>query len=157
MFKLGVRLAALAASLAISAGALAQERVQAGSLTCDVSAGLGLIIGSQRTVYCTFTPSLPGPIETYTGSITRFGLDLGITSGGIMIWLVYAPTSRPVGALAGTYAGASAEASFVAGLGANALIGGSDRTIALQPVALSGQAGVNLAAGVVGLTLQFAR
>ncbi len=144
-------------AIATATTSLAKERVQAGSLTCDVSAGIGLIVGSQRLVYCTFTPALPGPIETYTGSITRLGLDLGVTSGGVMIWVVYAPTDRAVGALAGEYAGPSAEASFIAGLGANVLIGGSGNTVALQPVSVQGQTGVNLAAGIAGLELKFVR
>jgi hypothetical protein len=152
-----VGLGVLAAAIMAAAPALAQEPVQAGSLTCDVSAGIGLILGSQRQVYCTFTPALPGPIEVYTGSITRVGLDLGATTGGVMIWVVYAPTSRPVGGLAGEYAGASAEASLVAGLGANVLVGGSGSTVALQPVSVQGQTGLNLAVGIAGLELQFVR
>lgn len=134
-----------------------RERVQAGSLSCDVSAGVGLIVGSKKQVYCTFTPTRHGPVETYTGSITRIGLDLGATTGGVMVWMVWSPTDRPAGALAGAYAGASAEASVVAGLGANVLVGGNDRSVALQPVSVQGQAGVNIAAGVAGLELQFVR
>ena len=137
--------------------ALAQGHVQAGSLTCDVSAGIGLILGSQRQVYCTFTPALPGPIEVYPGSITRVGLDLGATTGGVMIWVVYAPTARPMGGLAGGYAGASAESSFVAELGANVLVGGYGSTVALQPVSVQGQTALNLAASIAGLELQFVR
>ncbi len=147
----------LVAAAVTAAAALAQERIQAGSLTCDVSAGLGLILGSQRQVYCTFTPAVPGAVEVYTGSITRIGLDLGATAGGVMIWMVYSPTARPAGALAGEYAGPSAEASFIAGLGANVLVGGSGSTVALQPVSVQGQAGLNLAAGIAGLQLQFVR
>ncbi|MFL9827796.1 DUF992 domain-containing protein [Rhodoplanes sp. SY1] len=149
--------AAAVVAVMLATAAPAQERVQAGSLSCDVSAGLGLIIGSQRQVYCTFTPSLNGPVETYTGSITRIGLDIGATAGGVMVWVVWSPTTRPVGALAGAYAGASAEASLVAGLGANVLLGGNDRSVALQPVSVQGQAGVNIAAGVAGLELRFVR
>ena len=74
-----------------------------------------------------------------------------------MVWVVWSPTTRPVGALAGAYAGASAEASLVAGLGANVLLGGNDRSVALQPVSVQGQAGVNIAAGVAGLELRFVR
>jgi hypothetical protein len=150
-------LAAITAAIVAATPAPAQDRIQAGSLTCDVSAGIGLIIGSQRQVYCTFTPASPGPIEVYTGSITRIGLDLGVTAGGIMVWVVYAPSRGPAGALAGEYAGASGEASFVAGLGANVLIGGSGSTVALQPVSVQGQTGINLAAGIAGLDLRFVR
>jgi hypothetical protein len=152
---LGILAAVLA--LACAGPVEAQERIEAGSLTCDVSAGIGLIIGSKREVYCTFTPAIPSPVEVYTGSFTRVGLDLGATSGGVMIWIVYAPTDRPAGALAGEYAGAGAEASLVAGLGTNVLVGGSGGTVALQPVSVQGQSGFNLAAGIAGLDLRFVR
>jgi hypothetical protein len=155
MFRTVITAAALA--LALAGAAPAQERVQAGSLTCDVSAGIGLIIGSQRNVSCTFTPAQPGPIEYYTGTISKLGVDIGVTTGGVMVWAVWAPTNRPVGALAGTYAGAAAEASVVAGLGANALVGGNNRTIALQPFSIQGQVGLNIAAGVAGLNLSYVR
>jgi hypothetical protein len=145
------------AAVFLATAAPAEERMQAGSLTCDVSAGLGLILGSQRQVYCTFTPAVPGPVEVYTGSFTRVGLDIGATTGGVMIWMVYAPTNRPAGGLAGAYGGASAEASIIAGLGANLLVGGSGSTVALQPVSVQGQKGLNLAAGIAGLDLQFVR
>jgi Protein of unknown function (DUF992) len=124
------------------------------TLTCDISAGIGLIVGSRKEVQCLFTPSEPGPREVYVGSITKFGLDLGATAGGQMIWLVHAPTTAGAVALAGNYAGASAEATVGAGLGANVLVGGSNRTVALQPVSVQGQAGLNLAVGVTGLELR---
>jgi hypothetical protein len=74
-----------------------------------------------------------------------------------MVWLVYAPTTRPVGALAGQYVGATGEATVGVGVGANVLIGGSNRTIALQPVSVQGQTGLNVAGGVAELALQFSR
>ena len=146
--------AALAAPLPASAQA---NRTKVGTLTCDISAGIGLIITSKKNVNCIFTPSQPGAREVYTGSITKFGLDLGATSGGEMIWAVYAPTNRKFGALAGEYGGASAEATVGAGVGANVLVGGSDRTVTLQPLSVQGQTGLNLAVGVAGLALQPAR
>ena len=149
--------AAAAAVMSASAAAQPRERIQAGTLTCDISGGIGFVIGSQRTLNCSFTPSAPGPIEFYAGSLTKVGLDLGVTSGGVMVWAVFAPTSRPAGALAGSYGGASAEASVVAGVGANVLIGGSNRTVELQPVSLQGQAGLNVAAGVAGIELRWVR
>lgn len=149
---------ALAAAVALPAPALAQSnRTKVGTLTCDISAGIGLIITSKKSVTCMFTPSQQGPREVYTGSITKFGLDIGATAGGEMIWAVYAPTSRRFGALAGQYGGASAEATVGAGVGANVLVGGSNRTVTLQPVSVQGQAGANLAVGVAGLDLQPAR
>jgi hypothetical protein len=148
--------AAVALSLALAGAASAQgpQRAKAGTLTCDISAGIGMIIGSQKQVQCLFTPSEPGPREVYVGAIRKFGLDLGATTGGEMVWSVYAPTTGRIAALAGTYAGAAAEATVGAGLGANVLVGGSDRTVALQPVAVQGQTGLNVAAGVTELELR---
>ena len=104
-----------------------------------------------------FTPLQPGPREVYTGSITKFGLDLGATTGGEMVWAVDAPTTRTFGALAGHYGGASGEATVGAGVGANVLVGGSNRTVTLQPVSVQGQGGLNLAVGVSELSLRPAR
>src|SRR5437762_12903993 len=87
-----------AAFLLLASTAFAQAPVAAGSLTCDVSAGFGVIIGSRRAVNCTFAPAQPGPVEFYTGTITKVGIDIGATSAGVLVWLVYAPTSRPAGA-----------------------------------------------------------
>jgi Protein of unknown function (DUF992) len=133
------------------------QRIRTGVLNCDVSAGIGLIIGSQRSVNCLFTPDQPGPQEGYFGTITKFGLDIGATAGGAMFWAVYADTSRGYGFLAGEYAGASGEVTIAAGLGANVLVGGSSRTVALQPVSIQGQIGLNLALGVASLSLRPAR
>ena len=133
------------------------ERTKVGTLICDISGGIGLIITSHKDLTCMFTPSEPGPREVYVGGISKFGLDLGATAGGEMVWAVYAPTTRRFGALAGEYSGASAEVTVGAGLGANVLVGGSNRTVALQPVSVQGQAGLNVAAGVAELTLRPAR
>ncbi len=152
-------IASTAVATVIAGSAAAQQSTPAkvGALTCDISAGIGLIVASKKQVTCMFTPSAGGPKEVYVGSINKFGLDIGATTGGEMVWAVFAPTSRKVGALAGSYAGASAEATVGAGLGANVLVGGSDRTISLQPVSVQGQTGLNLAVGVANLELQPAR
>ena len=148
----------IAAAVALPIPVAAQaSRTKVGTLTCDISGGIGLIITSKKDLTCMFTPSQPGPREVYVGSITKFGLDLGVTAGGEMVWSVYAPTTRKFGALAGDYGGATAEATVGAGLGANVLVGGSDRTVALQPVSVQGQAGLNVAAGVAELRLRPAR
>jgi Protein of unknown function (DUF992) len=144
-----------AAALAglLTAGAAQAQNVQVGILQCDVSGGVGLIIASQKELICNFRNSR-GEYEVYTGAIRKFGLDIGATAGGQMIWSVFAPSgwvSR--GALAGVYAGATAEATVGAGLGANVLVGGSDRSVALQPLSIQGQAGLNVAVGVADLIL----
>jgi hypothetical protein len=160
MNRLLTALGALALGLITGIGtATAQpvERIKAGTLNCDVSAGIGLIIGSQKEVQCLFTPDMPGPQEVYVGVISKFGLDIGVTAGGQLVWEVYSPTTRRFGALAGVYSGGTAEATVALGLGANVLVGGSDRTVALQPLSVTGQTGLNLAVGVASLELRPAR
>jgi len=151
--------AALLGLAAMSGASEAQRPVweQAGTLNCDVSAGIGLIIGSRREVNCLFTPSYPAPPEQYVGSITKVGLDVGVTGGGQLIWAVQMSTTRRRGVLAGSYAGASAEVSALIGAGANVLVGGNDRSVALQPLSVQGQVGINVAAGIAEISLQFVR
>jgi hypothetical protein len=147
-----------AATLAFAAvPAYAQAPVKVGTLDCDVSGGVGMIVASQKWVRCMFTPAVRGRAEIYEGSISKFGLDLGATSGGRLVWEVYAPTGYRRWALAGNYGGATAEATVGAGVGANVLVGGNDRTVSLQPVSFQGQAGLNVAAGVASLELRPAR
>jgi hypothetical protein len=148
-------LAALVFS-AVSLSAEAQPTGAAGMLTCKTSASLGLIIGSHQKLACVFSPNNGAPAQKYVGHINRLGVDLGVTAAGVMSWAVLAHNAAGVhhGALAGTYVGASGDISLGVGVGANALIGGSHRSIALQPVSVEGQVGINLALGVGGLTLR---
>jgi hypothetical protein len=152
-------LGAVAIALAVaSAEPAAAQQVRAGLLTCDVSAGVGLIITSRKQLSCEFVPDRPGLMrEDYDGSITKFGLDLGIIGGGVMVWAVFAGTVAGPGFLAGDYVGASGEASLGVGLGANVLVGESNRTVTLQPVSVSAQIGINIAVGVAALHLGLPR
>jgi len=152
-----IGIAAVALSLAADEPAAAQQ-VRAGLLTCDVSAGIGLIVTSQKQVSCAFAPDRADIMrEDYDGTITKFGLDLGVFGGGVMVWAVFTGTVAGPGFLAGDYVGASGEASLGAGLGANVLVGVSDRTVTLQPISVSGQIGVNVALGVASLHLGLPR
>lgn len=83
--------------------------------------------------------------------INKFGLDIGATTQGQMVFVL---TSLPVAALAGDYFGAGAEATFAIGLGANVLLGGNNRTVALQPISVQEQTGLNIAGGVTQLRLR---
>jgi Protein of unknown function (DUF992) len=155
-----VRSTAAMAAIAAAALALVVEyadaqprELQVGTLTCSLSAGVGLIVGSQRNVNCIFRGQPGEPEEAYTGTMTRVGLDIGVTAGGIIVWTVFADSNRFAGMLAGTYGGATAEVSVAAGLGANVLVGGSRHTVALQPVSLQGQVGLDVAAGIGTLEL----
>lgn len=137
---------------ALAGPASAQSAVNVGTLTCNVASGFGFIFGSSKALNCTFAGL--GRNEHYTGAITKFGADIGYTSGGILVWTVVAPVAvmRP-GALGGAYAGGTASATVGVGLGANALVGGSNNTIALQPLSIEGNTGLNVAAGVASITL----
>lgn len=128
--------------------------VEVGVLNCTVYGGAGLVFGSTKDLDCTFKGT-SGGTEHYRGTITRFGLDLGFTSKSKIYWTVFAPSADvPAGALAGNYGGISAEATVGLGVGANALVGGSNETIALQPVSVQGQQGLNLAVGISQLQLR---
>ena len=76
----------------------------------------------------------------------------------MLVWAVFAPTANiGPGALAGNYVGATASATVGAGVGANLLVGGSNRTITLQPLSIEGNTGLNAAAGIGAMTLRRAR
>jgi hypothetical protein len=153
----GIAITAALAIATLMTAALAQQAggTKVGVLTCKSSASLGLIIGSRQSIRCSFSPDNGGPPENYVGHIGRLGLDLGVRGGGVMVWTVVAPTNGfQHGALAGHYAGVNADASLGLGAGAKVLVGGSHRSVALQPLSVSGQVGVNLALGVAGLTLR---
>lgn len=135
----------------------AAEHVEAGRLDCDVSAGLGVIVGSQQETNCVFTPADGAAKEDYTGKITEFGLDIGEISKAKLSWLVFAPASRDKAALSGTYTGIAADAALGVGVGAKVLGGGQHGTIALQPIALQAEEGVNVAVGITALTLHSAQ
>ncbi|HTT84198.1 MAG TPA: DUF992 domain-containing protein [Rhizomicrobium sp.] len=155
-----IAIAAAAASL-IVAGALmsadtqAEPSVKAGVLLCNVSSGWGFVFGSSRDVRCTYQAAAGGQ-EFYAGHISKFGVDIGYTRAGVMLWAVFAPTStlKP-GSLAGQYAGATVGATVGVGAGVNALIGGLKHSVALQPVSIEGNMGINVAAGVAEMTLHF--
>lgn len=126
----------------------------AGTLTCTGSGSVGLILGSSQRLSCVFERVKNGARTRYDGRITKIGLSLGVTGRNVMIWTVLASSDNPSGsALAGRYAGASANAALGVGVGANALIGGSRNSVVLQPLSVQAQTGVNIAAGVAGLTL----
>ncbi len=154
MWRYPAGIGSLVLAIAFAQPAAAQ-RIKAGLLTCDVSGGFGFIVGSSKSVFCNFSPDQPGPPEAYVGSISKFGLDIGVTAGGVMVWAVFTGTGGyGPGFLTGDYVGATGEATLAAGLGANVLVGGSNRTIALQPLSVSSQIGLNLAVGVANLRLQ---
>ena len=137
----------------LAAPALADGGVKLGVLNCDLSAGVGLILGGSQAASCVFQG--PNGSENYQGRISEVGLDIGFTDASVMSWAVFAPGQVGRGALQGTYVGATAEATIAVGLGANVLVGGSENSIALQPVSVEGQAGLNVAAGLAKFSLKY--
>ena len=152
-----ITLVAIAAS--IVPGAAQEANTTFGLLDCIVEGGTGFIIGSQKALICTFTSANKKVApETYVGVIKKFGLDVGPTSKTVLRWQVLAPTGNVYapGVLAGNYSGVSAEATVVVGGGANLLVGGSSKTITLQPLSVQAQTGLNVAAGVTSFQLRAA-
>jgi len=141
---------------ALSTVALAQSGksgVNVGSLQCRVSGGMGFVFGSSKDLDCLLVRP-DGMGERYVGTINKYGVDLGFTKEAQIVWLVFAPGAVGKGALAGDYGGATASATVGAGVGANVLLGGSNKQVTLQPVSVEGSAGLNVAAGVAAVTLR---
>ena len=133
--------------------ARAQSAIEVGMLSCTVAGGVGFIFGSSKDMSCRFEH--PGGVERYSGTISKFGIDIGITGKAYMRWAVLAPrTNLQPGALEGNYGGATAEATAGLGIGANALVGGGN-SITLQPLSVQGQTGLNVAAGIASMKLRY--
>ncbi|MDP2620718.1 MAG: DUF992 domain-containing protein [Hyphomicrobiales bacterium] len=145
--------AGLFAALAAIGAANAASRVEVGLLNCSVAGGTGFIFGSSKSMNCVFK-HVDGSTENYSGEINKWGIDIGRTEQADIVWAVLAPSRDiPPGALAGRYAGLSAEATAGVGIGANAMVGGFEKSIALQPFSVQAQKGLNIAAGVGGMEL----
>ena len=148
---------AAAAAIAVVAGAQSASAasVQVGTLSCKVEGGVGFIVGSSKGMTCSFKPAGAGKVQYYSGSIDKLGVDIGFTNETRIIWTVLAPSADvPHGALAGTYGGATAEATAGVGVGANALVGGLQNSFTLQPLSVQGQTGLNVAGGLARMTLK---
>lgn len=150
----------LASAVMFSFPAGAQNWTQVGTLSCKVDPNIGFIIVGHQPMQCVYNQA-PGavpqvPPQSYDGAINTIGLSIGISAGSVLGWAVFAPTTGvPAGALAGEYVGVSADVGLGLGAGANVLMGGSNRTIALQPLSLQGSAAVNVVAGLSSLKLRW--
>jgi hypothetical protein len=146
--------AALIMGAAVYADTHAQSNsgVNVGSLTCNVSGGVGFIFGSSKSMDCIFARG-DGTADHYYGTVKKFGVDIGFTKEAHVVWLVFAPGQVAKGALAGEYVGGTGSATVGVGVGANALVGGSNRSITLQPVSIEGSTGLNVAGGIADIQL----
>ena len=128
---------------------------QVGVLTCRLNPSIGFIIAGHQSMECNYQPAGPFPPQAYQGALNMVGLNIGVTAGGVLTWTVFAPTTGvPAGALAGEYVGASGDVGVGLGAGANVLLGGSGRSVALQPLSLEGSIALNVALGVSMLKLR---
>ena len=152
-------LAGVAATMLVASftGANAQQpvqRVQVGILECRGAASVGFVVGSVTNLGCVLRAE-GMPEDRYIATIRKVGLDLGITQESALAWGVYAPVARlGPGDLSGNYAGAQGSATLGVGAGGNVLVGGSANSIALQPLSVQGQVGLNVAAGLESLELR---
>jgi hypothetical protein len=152
-------LAGLAATLLVASSAAAQaqqpmQRVQVGVLECRGGASVGFVVGSVTNLGCVLRAE-GLPEDRYVATIRKVGLDLGITQETALAWGVFAPSVQlGPGALSGNYAGVQGSAAIGVGAGGNVLVGGSNNTIALQPLSLQGQVGLSIAAGLESLELR---
>jgi hypothetical protein len=143
-----------AALLAAPAEAERSAWTQAGVLRCRLNPSIGFIIFGHQSMECRFHP-VSGPPQGYEGAINTVGLDIGVTKGGELTWAVFGPAEGfHYGALAGEYVGASADVGVGVGAGANVLVGGSNRSVALQPVSLEGSVALDVVAGLSQLKLR---
>ena len=154
-FRLMMSAAAIGVMAFAGSAQAATHGVKVGELTCGVASGWGFVFGSSKDLRCVFRQHNKKPVH-YSGSISKFGVDIGYTEGGVLIWGVVAPVSdmRP-GALEGDYVGVSAGATAGVGVGANVLVGGFDKSVSLQPLSVSGNEGLNVAAGIGSISLKY--
>jgi hypothetical protein len=158
--RLRVAAAAVVAVMALlsarPSAAQAPAWTQIGTLMCKVDPSVGFILAGHQPMQCTYTPSVASaPPQYYDGAINTVGIDVGVSAGSVLGWGVFAPTTGVApGALAGEYVGASGDIGIGVGAGANVLIGGSARTVALQPLSLQGSLAVDVVLGLSSLKLR---
>lgn len=145
-------------AMAGPAGSQSPTWTQSGMLSCKLNPSIGFVIFGHQSMECRFVPSIPGPPQFYEGALNTVGIDIGIVGTGGLAWGVLAPTAGiPAGALAGTYVGASGDIAVGAGVGANVLVGGSNRSFALQPLSVEGSVALDVTLGLSALQLRWVR
>src|SRR5690242_20315845 len=110
------------------------QRVQVGLLECRGGASIGFIVGSVTNLGCVLR--INGvPEDYYTAVIQKVGIDIGITENTALAWNVFSLVAQPGrGDIAGNYVGVDVSAAAIVGVGGNVLLGGSNNSIALQPL-----------------------
>jgi hypothetical protein len=160
-FSIGTVAAILLAVGTTTVGLAANEdkaNMEAGVLTCETIDGtqVNLIIHSSVNLDCMF--ETPRGSERYVGETgVGLGLDLNFDRQATMRFSVLSAGDK-VGPgehnLAGKYVGGRASVTVIKGVGAQALIGGSNDNIALQPIAVETGEGLGLSGGLSYLFLE---
>jgi hypothetical protein len=154
MKKLGMTIGAALVAAGLMASPANAAGIKVGTLTCDVQSGWGYILGSQKDLNCVLK-SVNGKESRYTGDITKLGVDIGYTKGGVMVWSVLAPSKDlQEDALEGSYGGVTAGATAGVGGNLNVLVGGLDKSITLQPISVEGNNGLSITAAVGAMQLK---
>lgn len=146
--------AALAALVAVPAAAQ-DSGTQIGTLTCKMTGIQNVVVYTKEEFDCEFAPNGAAPVS-YKGVMHEVGVNLSITKENTMVWGVIAPTdvaSSP-DALKGTYVGGGGQVELAGGVGANILIGGSGKTVNLEPLSVSGMEGFGAALNISSFELK---
>ncbi len=111
--------------------------------------------GAKRELHCRFHQDGSRRSDQYVGRLELYGLEVGIIGKRRLVWRVTSKYKKRVrrGALAGRYKGVIAEASVGAGVAASILTGGPSTAYRFHPLAFQKIGGLNVAAGVLILTL----
>lgn len=128
-----------------------------GILTCNAvpESGVNLLIHSTVDVTCRFESTDGSGIEHYVGETgIGLGIDFRYERERHLVFTVFAAdTVSGSHKLSGKYGGAGASVSVGIGAGVQLLVGGSNKSISLQPV-IEGSTGVGVSAGITYLFLQ---
>jgi hypothetical protein len=150
------RLCAASLFMALAPTIASAQSAKVGSLVCHISGGVGMILMENQALDCVYQDASGAPPAHYIGRLTNVGVNIGISGPGQLVWgVVTATNSIAPGALAGDYVGAQGSVAIGAGPGGAVLVGGSNKSISLQPISVSAETGLNLSAGVGNISLQY--
>ena len=145
----------LATALTASSALAAESGTQVGVLTCKMTGVETVVVYTREEFDCEYKPHKGAP-QSYTGVIKEVGVNLSVTKENAMVRRVIAPLdglSSP-DALRGTYVGGSGQIEIGAGAAANILVGGSGKTISLQPISVNGMKGFGAALEISAFELK---
>jgi len=128
-----------------------------GILTCKTvpNSGVNLLIHSTVDITCRFESTDGSGVEHYVGETgVGLGIDFSYDIKKQMAFTVFAAdTVNGSHKLAGKYGGVGASISAGLGGGVQLLVGGSNKSVSLQPV-IEGSTGIGASAGITYLFLQ---